>query len=299
MMLAERGVAKNSALSYKRDICDFSDYLTHHRNIDIIKVTSEDVRDFIYQLSKNGLNPRSTARKISSIRSFYNFLISENLVKENPALLIDIPKYTAALPLMLSVGEIKQLIESCNSNNPENIRLNAMINLLYASGLRVSELVSLKITNLSINPATGDIKNYITIIGKGNKERVVIINAMALISIKKYLEYRNYFIKDKAKNTLYLFPSSSSHGYMTRQNFALLLKNAAISAGLDPEKISPHVLRHSFATHLLAGGADLRVIQELLGHADISTTQIYTHVQTDKLKEVIENFHPLSQKGTI
>jgi integrase/recombinase XerD len=167
-----------------------------------------------------------------------------------------------------------------------------MISLLYASGLRVSELVSLKITNLSINAGTKVIGNYINILGKGNKERMVIINNDAINAITKYLEYRNYFMPNPDNGNLYLFPSKSKEGYMTRQNFALLL-NASIKAGIDPGKVSPHVLRHSFASHLLDGGADLRVIQELLGHSDISTTQIYTHVRQDKLREVMETHHLL------
>jgi integrase/recombinase XerD len=170
-----------------------------------------------------------------------------------------------------------------------------MISLLYASGIRVSELVSLKTTNLSINQATSVINNYISVTGKGAKERIVIINDVALKNLKEYLSYRTIFLPNPDKDKLYLFPSKSSFGHMTRQNFALLLKNTSVNAGLDPARISPHVLRHSFASHLLAGGADLRVIQELLGHSDISTTQIYTHVRHEKLKEVVEKHHPLSK----
>lgn len=284
MMLAERGVAKNSVISYSRDLNDFVAYL---KRADVTAVAPDDIREYIHFLSKNKVGPRSIARKISAIRSFYGFLISESLVKENPAQLIDMPKYSVPLPSMLSVEEIKRLLEACVGDSHENIRLKAMVSLLYASGLRVSELVSLKVTDISGN-------NYIRVVGKGNKERAVIITDKALQHVKKYLECRDFFIKNPAKTNLYLFPSSSSSGYMTRQNFALLLKQAAIKAGLDPEKLSPHVLRHSFASHLLAGGADLRVIQELLGHADISTTQIYTHVQVDKLKETLDNFHPMS-----
>ena len=164
---------------------------------------------------------------------------------------------------------------------------------LYATGLRVSELVSLKITNLSLNHVTGELKNYITIIGKGNKERLVIMNDSAIKAVKDYLGYREFFIP-LGKTSIYLFPSIAKQGYMTRQNFAILLKDAATNAGIDPMRVSPHVLRHSFASHLLAGGADLRVIQELLGHADISTTQIYTHVQINKLKDVMYKCHPLA-----
>ncbi|MGV2432482.1 MAG UNVERIFIED_CONTAM: site-specific tyrosine recombinase XerD [Rickettsiaceae bacterium] len=297
MMLAERGIAKNSAISYARDLKDFALYIKNSNIKELENATNQDIREFIHQLSKSGLGSRSVARKISSIRSFYSFLISESLAKENPAQFIDLPKYTEPLPITLSGEEIKNLLEICDESlSPENIRLKCMISLLYSSGLRVSELVSLKVTNLSINAETKIIGNYLNILGKGNKERIVIINDDAIKSLTKYLEYRICFMPNTEKSNVYLFPSKSKEGYMTRQNFALLLKNASIKAGIDPEKVSPHVLRHSFASHLLDGGADLRVIQELLGHSDISTTQIYTHVRQDKLREVIQEHHPLSNK---
>lgn len=294
MMLAERGIAKNSLYAYRRDMIDFSDYLTIKKIPSIIEVMPDDIRGFIRHLSDNDISARSIARKISSIRNYYHFLITENITKDNPALLIDIPKYRVNLPSILSIEDIKQILNACMINaSPEGTRLFAMIHLLYASGLRVSELVSLKLTNLSIDHLSNRINNYINVVGKRNKERLVIINEQALDAIVKYLPYRSLFITSK-EGSPYLFPSKSSTGYMTRQNFALLLKQIAIKTGLDPEKISPHILRHSFASHLLSGGADLRVIQELLGHTDIATTQIYTHLETKHLKDVISQFHPLS-----
>jgi integrase/recombinase XerD len=295
MILAEKGLSKNSAIAYKNDLMDFLCFLKTKHILEITSVTSDDVREFVYTLNKNQISSRSIARKISSIRSFYYFLIMENIAKENPAQLIDLPKYSTPLPTILSIEEIQKLIHSCSKNTPENIRLRAMIHLLYATGLRVSELVSLKNSNLSLNRNTGELKNHLTVCGKGNKERVVIINEIALASLKQYLEYQTFFLTEKNKNSLYLFPSNSSQGYMTRQNFAILLKNTALLSGINTDRISPHILRHSFASHLLAGGADLRVIQELLGHSDISTTQIYTHVQIDKLRDTIRQFHPLSK----
>ena len=286
MLLAERGLSKNSTMAYQKDLEDFAVFVKRCNIRDLASVEVENIRDYVHSLSKNSISSRSVARKISAIRGFYNFLVNESIIEENPAQLIDPPKYSAPLPSMLSVEEIKSIIASCAENNPENIRLKCMLHILYATGLRVSELVSLKITNLSLNQSSGELKNYITVIGKGSKERVVMMNNMAIQSIKDYLPHRELFVP-LGKTSLFLFPSSAKQGYMTRQNFALLLKNSAINAGLDPERVSPHVLRHSFASHLLAGGADLRVIQELLGHADISTTQIYTHVQVDKLKDVM------------
>lgn len=293
MLLAERGLSKNSTTAYEKDLEDFARYIEKQHINDLKSATVENIREFVHSLSKNNISSRSIARKLSAIRGFYSFLVRESIIKENPAQLIDLPKYSSPLPMMLSTEEIKSIIISCDGAAPENIRLKSMIHLLYATGLRVSELVSLKITNLSLNHITGELKNHITVSGKGNKERIVIMNDMAMNTLKIYLGYREFFIPVGQKS-LYLFPSSAKQGYMTRQNFAILLKNAAINSGIDTERVSPHILRHSFASHLLAGGADLRVIQELLGHTDISTTQIYTHVQVDKLKDVMHKYHPLS-----
>ena len=289
MLQAERGLSKNSTMAYKKDL---EDLVLFTKNTDLAFIKVDTIREFVHALSKDSISSRSIARKLSAIRGFYNFLVNESIIDENPAQLIDLPQYSAPLPSMLALEEIKAIIDSCSERKPENIRLKCMLHILYATGLRVSELVSLKITNLSLNQSTGELKNYITVIGKGNKERIVMMNDMAVASIKDYLPYREFFIP-LGKTSMFLFPSSAKQGYMTRQNFAILLKNAASDASLDPERVSPHVLRHSFASHLLAGGADLRVIQELLGHADISTTQIYTHVQVDKLKDVMSKCHPL------
>ena len=292
MLLAERGLSKNSAIAYRKDLQDFTLYLKIQNITNPLTVNAENIRAFVHDLSKHNIASRSIARKLSGVRGFYNFLINESLIKENPAQLIDLPKYSAPLPSILSIDEIKKMLAELAAKDPETIRLKCMIHLLYASGLRVSELVSMKITNLSINHTTGEMKNHIAISGKGNKERIVIINEIAMQALTEYLTLREFFIPT-GKSSFYLFPSESKQGYMTRQNFAILLKNTALNSGIDPAKVSPHVLRHSFASHLLAGGADLRVIQELLGHADISTTQIYTHVQVDKLKDVMLKCHPL------
>ena len=290
MMLAERGISKNSASSYKRDLLDFVDFV---QGANLNNISPDEVREFVYHLSKKDLNPRSISRKISAIRSFYHFLISEGEMKENPAMHIDLPKFQAPLPSVLSVDEIRFLLSSCDDNSPVSIRLKCMMSLLYASGLRVSELVTLKVTDIGLDASTGKINNYLTILGKGNKERIVIINDNAIKALEEYLPIREIFVVGEKEN-LYLFPSKSKAGHMTRQNFGLLLKDASIKCGLDPEKVSPHKLRHSFASHLLEGGADLRVIQELLGHADISTTQIYTHVRPEQLKDVVKKHHLLS-----
>ncbi|ABV79082.1 site-specific tyrosine recombinase XerD [Rickettsia bellii] len=295
MLLAERALSKNSILSYKRDLLDFHNYLAKQK-LSELNITTDNIRNWVEYLAENGLQARSINRKISTIKSYYEFLISENHTNLNPLLNIDLPKYQNKLPEILSIDDIKSLLEYCSQDiSPEGARLNAMIHLLYASGLRVSELVSLKLSDILSNKVSREVKKIFSVLGKGNKERIIVINEPAINSLVKYLVVRDNFVnKTKPKNLIYLFPSSAAAGYMTRQNFAILLKSAALYAGLNPEHISPHVLRHSFASHLLEGGADLRVIQELLGHADISTTQIYTHLQTNHLKKALLH-HPLSK----
>ncbi len=297
MMQAERALARNSRISYLRDLKDFDQFI--HKNVLAeLAINNQNIGQFITYLAEADIAPRSINRKISTIKSYYEFLISENHLKLNPALSVDLPKYSSKLPEILSISDIKTLFEYCSSDKSiEGIRFKAMLYLLYASGMRVSELVSLKLNDILINQVAGEVNKVFSIKGKGNKERMIVINQAAIDSLTYYLDVRkDFIILNNTNAKLYLFPSSAKQGYMTRQNFAILLKNAAMNAGLDPKQISPHTLRHSFASHLLEGGADLRVIQELLGHADISTTQIYTHVQTGHLRKTIEKFHPLSNK---
>ncbi len=293
MMIAERGVANNSIVSYKCDLLDFQKFLLQNKLLEL-NIKAENIRDWVEYLAENGLQARSINRKISTIKNYYEFLISEKHTNYNPTLMVDLPKYQTKLPATLSIDQIKTLLLYCNQDkSPDSVRLKAMIHLLYASGLRVSELVSIRLTDILVNQISQNIKRIFSITGKGNKERMVIINEQAALSLLDYLTIRSNFISRKhLKSQIYLFCSSAASGHMTRQNFAILLKQAAIKAGLNPDNISPHTLRHSFASHLLEGGADLRVIQELLGHADISTTQIYTHIQTKHLKLALDR-HPL------
>lgn len=297
MIVAERGIAKNSVLSYKRDLLDFQNFLTKNK-LSELEVSSDDIEGYIKNLSANNIAPRSINRKISTLKSYYNFLISEGYAKHNPTLIVDLPKYSNKLPSVLSIEKIKILLEYCNKGKThEGIRLSAMIHLIYASGLRVSELVSLKLTEITSGIKASDIRKTFSVKGKGGKERIVVINDKTKQVLEEYLKIREVFCKGKStKARQYFFASLSKEGYMTRQNFALQLKKASLNCGLDPDIISPHVIRHSFASHLLEGGADLRVIQELLGHSDISTTQIYTHVQTEHLKKTLDQFHPLKKR---
>ena len=295
MMQAERGIAKNSQESYRRDLKDF-DQFAYKNNLNELEIITEDIRGFISYLGTNKIEARSVNRKISTIKSYYEFLISENHLKFNPVLSVDLPKYSFKLPAILNIDDIKILLDYCLSDKSiEGIRFKAMLHLLYASGMRISELVSLKLNDILINQAASKVNKVFSITGKGNKERMIVISQASIDSLLNYLPIREQFIPvNNPRAKFYLFPSLAKQGYMTRQNFAILLKAASAKAGLDPDKISPHILRHSFASGLLHGGADLRVIQELLGHADISTTQIYTHLQTRHLKKTIEKFHPLS-----
>lgn len=298
MTLAERGIAENSLLSYKRDLLDFQEFLSKN-NIAELSVSSDDIDKYITALASKQISPRSINRKISTLKSYYNFLISEYHTDYNPTLIVDLPKYNNKLPSVLSINNMKSLLEFCNNDNsPEGIRLSAMIHLIYASGLRVSELVSLKLVDITSGHNASEIRKTFAVKGKGGKERIVVINEKSKLVIEEYLKIRELFCKSKSQIAkTYFFASNAAKGYMTRQNFAQLLKKAALKSGLDPDIISPHVLRHSFASHLLEGGADLRVIQELLGHADISTTQIYTHVQTGHLKKTLQECHPLGKNS--
>lgn len=288
---SEKGHSQNTIQSYKCDLISLKEI--SKKELD--NITSEDIRNYIKFLNKKSFKPKTIARKISSIKQFYKFLLSENYIKHDPTNLIEIPKIPSILPIVLSTEEIKLLIESIRQDSSvQAVRALAMIELLYASGMRISELINIPITSIQYDQ-NQQIKPYLIIIGKGRKERLVPISKQALESLSQYLSIRNTFIKNK-KHKYWLFPSSSKEGNITRQRFGQILKEIAVKANLDPIKISPHILRHSFASHLLTNGADLRVIQELLGHSNINTTQIYTHLETNKLHNIVKTCHPLSKK---
>lgn len=296
-LVVEQGLSKNSVYAYRKDLIDYSNYLISN-NKQLLSKTQEDLVRFVeYLRIKANLTPRSIARKISSIKNFYNFLILEKITSYNPAVFIDPPKFYKPLPSILSIEQINKLLLAANHNkSPEGIRLNCMVQLLYATGLRVSELVEMKLNNISIVNNIC-INNIIHIIGKGNIERVVLINNQTVQALNEYLAIKNNFVKKSLNNKMinFLFPGDGKLGHITRQNFAVSLKNIATMAGISSNLISPHTLRHSFASHLLQGGADLRAIQELLGHADISTTQMYLHLNDKQLKETLQKFHPLEK----
>jgi integrase/recombinase XerD len=295
MIEAEKGASKNTIDSYSRDLNELYHFL-NKRKIAIEEAETKDIRSFFEHLANFSPSPSTIARKLSSIKQFYKFLLNDGITQKNPSLIIDAPKLGKKIPKYLNEVEVDILLQFVkNDKSPEGIRLNALLETLYASGMRVTELVSLKINNLQImlKGKQASLRNYLIIKGKGNKERIVPLNNSAIEALEEYLEVRDNFTNDKF-NT-WLFPSSSKEGFLTRQRFHQLLKQLATDANLDKDKVSPHVLRHSFASHLLNGGANLKVVQELLGHSDISTTQIYTHILNQRLKDIVNEHHPLNE----
>jgi integrase/recombinase XerD len=291
---AENAAATNTIISYRRDLIDFNIFF---KNSPIISASSNTIHEYKTYLANKNISKRSILRKISSLRAFFKFLYSEQIINHNPTLSVELPKFNEYLPKNLSFDEISlMLVFVKKEQNFENIRLSCMLEILYASGIRVTELVTLKITAIQFDKINNEIKPYLYVLGKGDKERIVLINSNAIEALHAYLKIMSHFSKNTQSK--WLFPSSSKEGHITRQRFGQMLKELAINCGLDPVKVSPHVLRHSFATHLLENGADLKVIQELLGHSDISTTQIYTRVENSRLKEIVFKKHPLSKMET-
>lgn len=284
MMAAERASAKNTIEAYQRDLNDFVAFL---KNTTIEEATRDQCEAYIADLSARGFASTSLSRRISALKQLYLFLYSEGWRKDNPALYLQAPKTKHYKPSYLEIDEVEKLLAVVR-NKP---RMCTMLEILYASGLRVSELVSLKLNMFERDAASPyGFKPWINVIGKGNKQRMVPLNQSALQALTEYL------LTSKNKGNKWLFPSLRNGSHITRQGFAQLLKECAFEAGLDPEKVSPHVLRHSFATHLLDNKMDMRTLQELLGHSDIATTQIYTHVAKERLEAAVKEFHPLGKR---
>ncbi|WP_374377825.1 site-specific tyrosine recombinase XerD [Dongia sp.] len=288
MLAAERNAANNTLAAYRRDLEDLLTFLAA-RHIAMAKAATADLRAYLGQLADNDLSPRTQARRLSALRQFYRFLVEDGRRGDDPTAALDAPKLGRPLPKLLSEEEMAALIKACNElDGAEGARLLAMVELLYATGLRVSELVRLPVAVVMRD------QPFLTVRGKGGKERLVPLNPPARSALTTYLEARPRFLGG-AQNSPFLFPSRGKEGHLTRQRFGQLLKGIALKAGVDPARISPHVLRHAFATHLLDHGADLRSLQKMLGHADIATTQIYTHVQQERLKTLVETHHPLAK----
>ena len=289
VLASEKGLAVNTRIAYKNDIHQFLVFLEKNKK-KINEITSSDIEKFISKFTTQGLEKSTISRKMSALNHFFIFLLEENIIKSNPIHELDLPKQIKKLPKILSVDQVEKLIKSSREDQSINgIRLNTMIEILYATGIRVSELVEMKLS------ATYAEKNFLLVQGKGNKERLVPISENTEDKIKDFLKIRNKFLYNDSESK-WLFPSKqSSKGHITRQRFNQLLQTLCERVNLDNIKISPHKLRHAFATHLLANGVDLRSLQQMLGHADISTTQIYTHVLKDRLKKLVSHNHPLSK----
>lgn len=298
MIASERGASANTLSAYTRDIEHFEHYLAKSK-LALTQAEPDHITSYFQVLSQAGLAAASRARKLSTLRQLYKFLLAEDLIYEDPTHGLAGPKQQRPLPRTLSVAEVDRLIEAAKARIPSSrgrdrvraLRMHCLLELLYATGLRVTELVSLPRQVLD-----GDTR-VLTIRGKGGRERLVPLNASARQALDRYLALGTDPADGVAAmiRTRWLFPSKSVEGHLTRQRFAQDLKELAEQSGLDPERVSPHVLRHAFASHLLDRGADLRAVQQLLGHADISTTEIYTHVLEERLKQLVHDHHPLAK----
>lgn len=288
MMSAERGASANTLEAYGRDVEEF---LTYCGGLALKEISRDDVGDFVQYLGREGRSPKTVARKLSAVREFFKFLYTEKDIKDNPAADVLTPKQEKPLPKFLSEDEIKRLIVAAKEcSGPKGRQMTAMLELMYASGLRVSELVSLPENCINFD------RRQVFVRGKGSKERVVPVAPAAIQAVFDYLEQRDCFIRE-GRRSIWLFPSKSSRsGHISRDTFFKRLKELAVKAGIYPSRVTPHVLRHSFATHLLNHNADLRSVQKMLGHESINTTEIYTHILSDKLLETVQKLHPLAGK---
>lgn len=295
MLMAERGAAAHTIDAYTRDISDFLAFLAAKKS-SAAKASADHVRAYLEGLAGKGLAATSRARKLSAIRQFFRFLLGEGLRADDPTSAIDSPKLGRPLPKVLSLSEVETLIDTAKqasttaaegATRRRALRLYALLEMLYASGLRVSELIALPRNVLAADD------RVLTIKGKGGRERLVPLNEAARVALAAHIAALQ---EDKGRGaSAWLFPTGGGGQHITRQRFGQELKALALAANLEPARVSPHVLRHAFASHLLERGADLRTVQQLLGHADISTTQIYTHVIEERLRRLVEQHHPLAQ----
>jgi integrase/recombinase XerD len=282
MLAAERGAAANTLAAYRRDLADYLAALARGGH-DPVAMEAAPLRAYLADLETRGLSAASAARRLSCIRGFHRFLYAEGLAEDDPSAPIGGPRRVRALPKVLSVAEVDGLLAVARESaagDARGTRLLCLIELLYATGLRVSELIALP------RAAASTKERYLVVRSKGGRERLVPLTEIARSAMRDHLA-------NLRADGPWLFPADSESGHLTRQSFARDLKTVAAAAGLRADRVSPHVLRHAFASHLLQNGADLRIVQELLGHADISTTQIYTHVLDERLKSMVRDLHPL------
>ena len=287
MLRAERGASDNTVTAYRRDLAHLAAFLAGTAG-SLDSAVAADLRAYLVALDRAGMAPRTAARRLSALRQFYRFLHAEGRRQDDPTLTLESPKQGRPLPKLLTEAQVDELLQAAGVRpGPDGVRLAALMQLLYATGLRVSELVSLPLAAAVRDPRLIEVR------GKGGRERLVPLNEAAREAVQAWVEVRAR--NPRLAASPFLFPSRSGAGHLTRHRFGQLLKQLALAAGLDPAKVSPHVLRHAFATHLLNRGADLRSVQQMLGHADISTTQIYTHVLDERLRQLVENHHPLAK----
>lgn len=289
MLKAERGASVNTEAAYAADLRNLFAFIARRRQ-GPLTVDTDALRAYLKSLDYVGMTPRTVARRLSVIRQFFRFLLAERLREDDPSSTLDSPKLGRPLPKVLSREEVDRLIEAARSKGgADGGRMATLLEILYATGLRVSELVTLPLSAVERDPT------ILVVRGKGAKERLVPLSDPARLAIAAWLHVRDGALED-GEVSRFLFPSRGRTGHLTRQRFAQLLKEAALAANIDPARVSPHVLRHAFASHLLEGGADLRSVQLMLGHADIATTQIYTHVLDDKLRKLVQEKHPLARR---
>ncbi len=288
MMAVERDASPHTLAAYGRDLADAETWLSEAGGL--MQADETALEAWFADLSRRGLSAATAARRRASVRQFYRFALGEGWRQDDPSRRIDAPRQGRPLPKTLSRDEVEAILTAIGqADSAAAVRLLALVEMAYASGLRVSELLALKVEAVRRDPA------YLIVRGKGGKERLAPLNASARRAIKAWLEVRDQPREPGRADSPWLFPSHGKSGHLTPRRFAQLLDQAALLAGIDPARVSPHVLRHAFATHLLEGGADLRVVQTLLGHSDISTTQIYTHVATDHLSQLVHDKHPLAR----
>ncbi len=288
MLAAERGAASNTLDAYRRDLQDFAAFLAK-RGLSPESGDAGHLRSYLAGLARAGRSARTAARRLAALRQFHRFLVAEGVRADDPSATADSPRQGRRLPKVLDAAEVALLLAAARRRDgPEAIRFAAMVELLYAGGLRVTELVALPLTAARAG-------RFMVLRGKGGKERMVPLGEDARRALEGYLAIRADFLRE-GETSSWLFPSRGEEGHLTRRRVGQMLKELAASCGMDPRRLSPHVLRHAFATHLLEGGADLRSVQRMLGHADIATTQIYTHVAGDRLKALVGRHHPLARR---
>ena len=298
MLSAERGAARNTLDAYRRDLLDLAGFLTGRR-VAMDGASENDLRSYLSDVADRGMSAQTAARRLSCVRQFHKFLFAEGVRPDNPATVLESPRLGRPLPKIMSEEEVDRLLDvarhvmypeagSSKGADYKRARLICLLEVLYATGLRVSELVGLPLAAVIAD------ERFLAVRGKGGRERLVPLTAKARDAINAFLEIRRERARPQDASDKWLFPSSARQGHLTRQRFAQELKSVAAAAGIEASRVSPHVLRHAFASHLLAHGADLRAVQQMLGHADISTTQIYTHVLEDRLRRLVESHHPLA-----